>query len=904
MKNLSKVYLSAFIFVCAFLFASCDFFAGGSLLKNSIDDSIKRQKTPKVTVTNVSPSFSSEGVPKDSSINIFFSESLSTENDFSDIKITNNGEDLKSYFNNPVLNGNLLTYAAKSDEYIPVTNGKTVTIEVKIPARYYVGESVEELLQLEDYVSTYRINNSTNTKAEVTFSVSADKGTISPVGTQKYSIGESFNISFEPSAGYNFGGWNILDGEGNPVDESILLVENKNALTTKITVLKSATGISIVPISLLIPDGVYFPSLELSGVPQDTSLTVTFNTPMSLESFFDSSKNKFKNISIYTGSTSLLPEDNQFLYFKKPEISEDGLVLTIPTNKANPIIQDAGATKDINVVIKTKNLVSLENLTFEKNIEWTYRINSNLDKEKPSEVQANIFKYEDYKNQLNSAVFSDDWDETILKQNHVGKKLYIKANGYDAGGGVSQAKVKETWIRNENGGAVTSETVTKLYSTVSFATDSTGNIYSTAFIHDFINTNDGVIKVEISLLDYAGNESDVITYYAVKDTVIDVMNIAPKEEGHEIKEKVYSENFYYDRKGNKCLRYAVINDEFIREVDGQDDILTFDCTNFTEIFYNSKTSEIFIKELLFGYSDNETTMEKADVDSTGKIFTLKRDKTKNTYLIFKAIDEAQNETSLLRIIPQNVNPIGIDAQESFSKPISIYKSIKTSDQNSFNNFGEDSGLYYVFKYASEDGYKVFADIEKNEPDLMNGRFTFNPCNYSYYSLANIVTERGIDCHTGQYSKKVLATQEDYLNYMAVGSYYVYVIPYIKYAERTYFGARSTPLKVEVTNSGTTVSVTPNSLLDETYNVSPNRYICTPARGTLPESDVFPVNKEDVVYSCVPGPKGSGKYIISVDYAKLLESGEFNHSESGENRQKKSDENDQKSHLLVFNYSIS
>lgn len=48
------------------------------------------------------------------------------------------------------------------------------------------------------------------------------------------------------------------------------------------------------------------------------------------------------------------------------------------------------------------------------------------------------------------------------------------------------------------------------------------------------------------------------------------------------------------------------------------------------------------------------------------------------------------------------------------------------------------------------------------------------------------------------------------------------------------------------------------------------------------------------------------YVLELkrEIAKVLASGNFNHSGSGENRQKKSDENDQKSHLLTFTYSIS
>ena len=205
------------------------------------------------SVQSYSPQYSDIGVARDTTITVSFSKDLALENDLSKIAITVNGESVRDCFKTPVINGNILEIAANESNLLAVVSG-TKTVTVRIPSTFYYLDGDLKVQLGSDVSWSYKVNGTTNDKAEITVSVAQEKGQVTPAGeNQKYSIGDTFTLKFENSPNYNFKGWSILGSDSKEVPSSILRVDDINAVTTKVTVLEKISGVTITPKSYLIP---------------------------------------------------------------------------------------------------------------------------------------------------------------------------------------------------------------------------------------------------------------------------------------------------------------------------------------------------------------------------------------------------------------------------------------------------------------------------------------------------------------------------------------------------------------------------------------------------------------------------------------------------------------------------
>ncbi|MCQ2240999.1 hypothetical protein [Treponema sp.] len=680
----------------------------------------------------------------------------------------------------------------------------------------------------------------------------------------KYKKTDTITLRFEPAAGYAFDYWTCEP-------KNAIFFKDAKELETTAQIVSDDIKIFITPKTFRIPDASVLPDFAYSGVPQDSNIVVTFNTPLSENFFYDVKTDSFKNIQINSASISLFPAEDQFYYFDRPILSEDGFILTIPTNKAHPILTEAGMSKDITVSLLTKNIEVAPGKTFDKNIEWTYRINSDLDKEKPQDVTANIWKNAEQTKELMNQPFSDSWQDELIFNNLTGKTVYVFARGYDAGGGICKVTVKETLIRDNDGNNTENENITAStdYTTLNLTNEN--NYYSTAsaFAHTFKTISDGVIKIEVLLEDYAGNNTSTEPFYVIKDTILKTTDITPKEDGHDILENVYSDDFYYTKNSvTKCLRYALIDDSFIRPVDGDSDTFTLNVSDIKETIYCGKKATVTVTEVLYGESAEENAMKKAAFLPEESVFTFQRDRNKNTFMLIKAQDAAGNSSFILRVIPHAVDPTGLSrealydggALKKFPSAYFPYMTVKTTSYQDYAKYGEENGVLCVFINA--DGkYCVFPDVLRNIPDPKSCQFSFNPTTHDYYSKGTTIDgSNDLCCHTGPSNEKKLAEEEDYSAFMPSGDYEIYIVPYIKYSEKTYFGGRSNPLVVSVSNDDINIEFKP--LDGETYQVSPNRWKVKNESDSA--TDIFP-DQSSVQFEIQPGAKSSGEFFATVSF---------------------------------------
>lgn len=167
------------------------------------------------------------------------------------------------------------------------------------------------------------------------------EGITSPNGriTVKQSI--AFGVQFTVDSSYGFVRWMAYDASsGLPVGPEFVQFANVSAMETQVTI--------NVPIGnyLIQPFCDVRPSVERStptpystGVLKNVPISVFFYTPVDPSSFIfgdglashgSGAGREFKNITITgRGNYGLLPEENYAQYFDDPQLSADGMVLTL-----------------------------------------------------------------------------------------------------------------------------------------------------------------------------------------------------------------------------------------------------------------------------------------------------------------------------------------------------------------------------------------------------------------------------------------------------------------------------------------------------------------------------------------------------------------------------------------------
>ena len=252
---------------------------------------VKAEASEKLSVSSTSPN--AEKNAKDSSIEIKFNKTLDSacSDLLSSVKVSMDGVNADSYFANRSLNENKITLT--NTRHLSVAEGAEKTVTVTVPnSFYYIDGSVKVALE-QDYSFTFTVDGTSAAKAEVTFSQTANAGTVSPAAetTQKYSLDTEVPISFVPASGWQFNGWSILDSNKNEVDSGEVRIADKNSASTTMHVYGEAKGLTVrANASEKLSVTGTLPSAQSN--PKDSSISINFNK--TLDSACSDMLNKIK----------------------------------------------------------------------------------------------------------------------------------------------------------------------------------------------------------------------------------------------------------------------------------------------------------------------------------------------------------------------------------------------------------------------------------------------------------------------------------------------------------------------------------------------------------------------------------------------------------------------------------
>jgi hypothetical protein len=274
-------------------------------------------------------------------------------------------------------------------------------------------------------------------------------------------------------------------------------------------VIKPSNDILIKANAVKLPKIISFsPSHNSTGVEQDSTIKIIFSKAVQNSEYF---KN-FNNISIESGSLNLI--DSSDCYFNEPFFNDDNTVLSIPTIKGKSILPEESGIelKDITVILDLSKLTDNDGFVFESSEPFTYRINKHKDNVPPVINEIHLYSTNDaddyFYRELTDKAF-DNWTESDFYTNHI-SKVNILIKGRDNSGSIKGVYVKEVFERNEKNELINEVIKKDLYGEDCFS-DESGN-FTINFDYDFLSEYKGIILLEISLADNAGNESPASSY--------------------------------------------------------------------------------------------------------------------------------------------------------------------------------------------------------------------------------------------------------------------------------------------------------------------------------------------------------------------------------------------------------
>lgn len=367
----------------------------------------------------------------------------------------------------------------------------------------------------------------------ITYYVIADNnsGTVNP-SQLRLKKKETFDVMFTVAEGWNFIGWEVLDRTTYEVVEDSIKFDDPAKLETKGTVINPQENLMIHPKCQLVPRIVDIkPLYDTQGCRQDSTIIITFNKAIDPETF-----GNYTNISIKNPEGQELYSANESeSYFGHPFFTNDNTILNIPTVKSKHIL-NLNSTKlvtDLTLNINLSSVKDTDGFAVSLMEPYTYCVNKSIDNVKPVLDEIHLYSTSDttdyfYRELTNKAY--DQWTSTTVfnadgttkyqngdfSRNHVGH-IYFTINGSDNDdSGIKSVCVKETYKRDSSGAVVSSPAKTKdaLVTRID-----NSDLYVVDYQFNSENQNDGLYFIQVSIKDYAENESEeVYDYWVLKDT--------------------------------------------------------------------------------------------------------------------------------------------------------------------------------------------------------------------------------------------------------------------------------------------------------------------------------------------------------------------------------------------------
>lgn len=353
-------------------------------------------------------------------------------------------------------------------------------------------------------------------------------GITEPSGEVSYKVGSTFEISFTENDIYQFVKWEVLNAKSGEAVSDIVKIEDVNQMETTVNVIRAAENILLRPVCKVRPQLLSsFPDFADEGVFRDSIIIVTFDSPISEDSFYYSAEeialleadsllstddNKvygytFNNEIFYKNLKITSGDDINLLEFFNPPVIESGSVIKIfPKEDKNPI-HPLQNYLDIDVCLSPE-IFDVNNVSIgAEGVQWRYRINSNTDTFPPEFTKFKLSK--------SAVAFDGDLlvsDKSFNPLNHIKNTVYYDCDAKDEGSGVGYLKVEAKRLQNSLGNAVEEEP------DVQILKDLKGNVV--------LSNDDGLIQVSFSVFDLSGNESQTVYKYLIaKDTSVNLEGI-------------------------------------------------------------------------------------------------------------------------------------------------------------------------------------------------------------------------------------------------------------------------------------------------------------------------------------------------------------------------------------------
>ncbi len=297
----------------------------------------------RISIVSFTPADSTNGVPKDSDIEITFNKPLSLTNCKDLISISCNGQDVPDSFpkSSWTMTGNTLTIPADKSNRLSLNSTPKGRVQVTIDSNLTYTDTDGQIITFKesDRSKSYCINNSTIDYATLTISENSNEGTINYESKEQYSIGEELSFTFTPDDDYEFLYWQISNADvGSFTQQKEITTKLKIEAEGSATISAKCTPklkINSFKIKKGTDDTLTTP-VEETPYPKDSDIVIEFN-----ESHLD--KNNFDtSISITIDDSSVASS------FKSASLSNS--TVTYKANQNNRI--QLTGEKTITVTVK------------------------------------------------------------------------------------------------------------------------------------------------------------------------------------------------------------------------------------------------------------------------------------------------------------------------------------------------------------------------------------------------------------------------------------------------------------------------------------------------------------------------------------------------------------------------
>ncbi len=506
---------------------------------------------PKLKTNGISPKLESSGCEQDYPIEITFNKGLNSEilEKYKDcISITADGEDLWDHFDTPYFkdeNNETLVIPVLLNNLILEPDGTKSIQNIEIIYDFSKVKDIDGFTVNSSGTHQYRIKKEFKGFEEVTLNFSADEneGKFLSTTDKKCFVNYTVDIQFEikNSEDYQFINFIAKDSKtGTVLTDSDIGFEYSEKTgqkaVAKVRVKKFIPdNVLIYPVCIALPKITeFYPSFNPNGYDQDTTLKITFNKSVDINTF--SNILNFSKLTISSGAEILNS------YYQTPYFTDNNTVLNIPTVKGKNIVSTANnSTKDLELVLDlsgTKDADGID-IAVDSSIKtYNFRLNSKKDTTPPVVSDCHVYSTSDttswYYRELTDKKI-EQWsreatDEYVFgdySHNHV-HTLYVRMQGYDKDSGIKCIRVNETLLKNINEEDVSNKSVTLTTdygsSFLNYTTDETGKIICSGSInHEFKTTETGLVKVDIYLIDNADTQSIPKTYYVIYENSLTLM---------------------------------------------------------------------------------------------------------------------------------------------------------------------------------------------------------------------------------------------------------------------------------------------------------------------------------------------------------------------------------------------